>query len=101
LGHDAAPFAMDVSLRGDDVRTQNPPPVGRGALLDDRGGGLVAGRLDTEHQHQVVAAGARPTSAASDSTYGGRAMPRSVMMPAIRGCGVTSKAGLRIFAPSG
>ena len=39
--------------------------------------------------------------AASDSVYGARAMPRSVMMPAISACGVTSKAGLKTLAPSG
>jgi hypothetical protein len=38
---------------------------------------------------------------ASDCLYGGRAMPRSVMMAVTYFAGVTSNAGLRIFAPSG
>ncbi len=31
----------------------------------------------------------------SDSMYGGRQMPRSVMMPAMKRCGVTSNAGFQ------
>ncbi len=37
----------------------------------------------------------------SDSTYGGRKIPRSVMMPAMKRCGVTSNAGFQTRAPVG
>ena len=37
----------------------------------------------------------------SDSTYGAVKMPRSVMMPVMYRCGVTSNAGFRILAPTG
>ena len=37
----------------------------------------------------------------NDSVYGARKMPRSVMIPAIRWCGVTSNAGFQTSAPSG
>ena len=37
----------------------------------------------------------------SDSVYGGRKMPRSVMMPAMKRCGVMSNAGFHISAPVG
>ena len=51
----------------------------------DSGSGLVSRRL----------------AAASVSRYGGRKTPRSVMIAVMYWLGVTSKAGLRTFAPSG
>ena len=66
FGHYTAPLAMDVDLRGDDVRTQRPGAV---TILDDRRRRLVARRLDAEDQHAWVA---------SDSRKGGLSTPRSV-----------------------
>ena len=44
LRHDAAVLGVEVELRGDDVRAEVA------AVLDDGGGGLVAGGLDAEDE---------------------------------------------------
>src|SRR5262245_35690086 len=93
LGHHAAPLAMDRDLRRHDARPDGPRTSVVARFLDDRGGGLIAGCFEAEDQHS--------NAFRSDSVNGGRQMPRSVMMPAIRWCGVTSKAGFQTFAPSG
>ena len=104
FGHDASPLAVNRDLRRDDAR-EHPPTAAFGSRHDG-GGGLVAAALDAEDAHQRTPAstGASPASAKAtadrsksacrDSVYGARATPRSVMMPAIRRCGVTSNAGL-------
>ncbi len=45
LGHDAAVGGVDIVLGGDDAREHLAPAVEHG------GGGLVARRLDAEHDH--------------------------------------------------
>ncbi len=47
LGHDAAVGGVDIVLGGDDAREHLAPAVEHG------GGGLVARRLDAEHDHVV------------------------------------------------
>ena len=49
----------------------------------------------------ILVLGDALTRIGSDSEYGGRAMPRSVMMPVTNVFGVTSKAGFRTFASTG
>ena len=80
LGHDAAPLAMDVDLRGDDVRPDAPGPRGIAGLLDDGRGRLVARGLDPEQVH-VDFGDAVEGPLSGVSLYGGPKMPLSVMMP--------------------
>ena len=47
LGDDAAVAGVQVDLAGDDRRADGP------AVVDDRGRGLVAGRLDAQDPHQT------------------------------------------------
>ena len=95
-----------------------PRPRRVAGLLDDGGRGLVARALDAEDASSTVRGTPRRCSAlrvvplASTahaatafreetrwriSVYGAVQMPRSVMMPAMKRCGVTSKAGLRTW----
>ena len=53
LGDDAAVGGVDGDLRGDDVREL------AGAALDDGGGGLVAGALDTQDEAGSASARSR------------------------------------------
>src|SRR5262245_10597778 len=101
LGHDAAPLAVNRHLRGDYVRPDRPRLVGVPGLFDNGRRCLVAGRFDAEYEHYEAATVVLEKAAARDSAYGGRNTPRSVMMPVMRRCGVTSNAGLRTKAPSG
>src|SRR5204862_6418739 len=74
LGNDAAPFAMDLRLRRDNVRADGPGPRRVAGFLDDSRRCLVAGGLDAENPHGCGTRQARAASAsnalASDSTYG-------------------------------
>ena len=78
LRHDAAPLAVNLDLRGDDVRADRARPRRVAGLRDDGRRRLVARGLDAEDGHQAAASIAR----FSDSLYGARTMPLSVMMPA-------------------
>src|SRR5262249_53250758 len=51
LGNDAAPLAMDLSLRRDDVGSHPPRARRIAGRRDDRGAGLVTRRLDAEDNH--------------------------------------------------
>ena len=95
LRHDAAPLAVDGHLRGDHVRANRPRLRRVAGLFDDRGRCFVAGGFDAEDLHAVAGgwrwlsagtANAAPVASnarLSDSAYGARKMPRSVMMPAM------------------
>jgi hypothetical protein len=96
LRNDAAPFAMDRGLGRDDVRANRPRTLPLSGLGNDGRRRLVARRFDGEDVQETASKALR-----SASEYGGRMMPVSVMIPAMYRCGVTSKAGLRMFAPSG
>src|SRR5262249_44017984 len=103
LGDHAAPLAMDRHLGGDHIGSNRPGPGPLAGFFDDGGGGFVAGGFDAEDSEMFHARtpGSISNARFNDSMYGGRKMPRSVMMPAIRWCGVTSNAGFQTSAPSG
>src|SRR5262245_1083224 len=52
-----------------------------------------------DRRHLVMASGSN--ARLSDSLYGGLKMPRSVMMPVMKRCGVTSNAGFQTSASAG
>ena len=95
LGHDPAVGLVHRHLRMQRMREQ--PADG----VVERDSGLVAGRFDAEHAHQLARRDPDCTSAASDASYGARAMPCSVTIAVTYLAGVTSNAGLRIRAPAG
>ena len=74
--HDPAPLAVNGHLRGDDVRTNHPRLRGVAGLFDHSGGRFVAGRFYSKYLHGAKAL-------ASESVYGARQIPFSVMMPVI------------------
>src|SRR5262245_5554486 len=92
---------MNRGLRSDDIGPDLPRPRGVTGFSDDGGRGFVAGCLDREEIHRAVVDGTASSAFFKDSMYGAVKMPRSVMIPAMYLCGVTSNAGLRIFAPMG
>jgi hypothetical protein len=71
LRHHAAPFAMDVDLRRDDVGSDLPAVLSVGAALDQCGRGLVARGFNPQDQHcrfqiadfRLSSAGIRGTAA--------------------------------------
>src|SRR5439155_17230261 len=104
LGDDAAPLAVNRHLRGNHVGPDGPRPRHVGRFLHDSGGGLVTGGFDPENSHQLdrprnhertkisirfrgscfrgyIAIRCSSNARFSDSLYGGRKIPRSVMMP--------------------
>src|SRR6266699_7137942 len=69
LGHDAAVGGVDIVLGGDDAREHLAPAVEHG------GGGLVARRLDAEHDHVRIPWAVTVYRASWDT--GTRRMPRA------------------------
>jgi len=55
----------------------------------------------SDRHAQRISTCSAPKTCFSDSVYGGLQIPRSVMMPAMKRCGVMSNAGFQISAPSG
>ena len=68
LRDDAAPFAMDLDLRGDDVRADPPRASRVTGLLDERRGRFVAGGLDAQDDHASQGRGDRMLPAACRPT---------------------------------
>ena len=78
LGNDAAPFPMDRGLGRDDVRANRPRTLRLSGFGDDRRRRLVARCFDGQDVQETASKALR-----SDSEYGGRMMPVSVMIPAM------------------
>jgi hypothetical protein len=78
FGDDAAPFAVNGRLGGDDIRADRPRAPGVACFGDDGRRRFVARGFDGQ-QVKTTASNAR----FSVSENGGRNMPFSVMMPAM------------------
>ena len=84
LRHDAAPLAVNLHLRRDDVRSIAHGCAASAVSSTRRRGGLVAGGFDAEDACRsglrVRRAVGSPASDGASSSNGGRKMPRSVMI---------------------
>ena len=81
LRHDAAPLPMDRGLRGDDVRAHRPGPLRRRRFPRSRPRPSRRRRFRSRGGARVFYATTPAQASRSVSLYGGRKMPRSVMMP--------------------
>ena len=101
LGDDAAPFPVDLRLRGDRVRSARATGRSRSPLSETTAAAVSSHDVSMASTVVIGARRLRRRPPRRLSSKGGRQIPCSVTMPVTRSCGVTSKAGFQTPAPAG